>query len=534
VSALRTALAAGDRDAVPARLATIRSQTGAARRLTTDPVWRALSHVPYAGRSLVTVGGLAAAADDLARTTLPDVDRASATLSLRSLRTGDRVDLAPLAAAVPPLERVRDSVARTRDRVRRLPAALTPGPVRNARTAFLDELDGLYGTAADAATATRVAPAMLGRDGPRRYFVAILNNAEMRASGGLLGAYGILVADRGRLSMRTLGTNADLTNTTPKPAVAMDADFVARYRRFSSDSFWLNGNMSPHFPAASRVWTALWAKTHHGERLDGTIAVDPVALSGILRATGPATLPDGERITAGNVVPLTESVAYQRFAKDNDARDRYLQAVARASYQQLVSAPDTVALVRALGSAAGTRHLQLASEHPDEEQAIAGTPLAGVLPETAAPYLEVVTQNAGGNKLDYYVRRTITWQRLDTGRVRVEVHLTNSAPPGLPQYVSGRLDLPGLKAPISGQQHVYLSVYATAGAGLLGATLDGVPTTMESEVERGHPVFSAFVDADPGHELVLALDLADTTSGVPYVREPPLVAPDNLRITRKH
>jgi hypothetical protein len=432
---------------------------------------------------------------------------------------------------VTPLERVRDSVARTADRVRRLPHSFTPGPVGDARAALLTELDRLHATAADAATAATVAPTMLGKDGPRRYFLAILNNAEMRASGGLLGAYGILVADHGRLSMRTLGTNAELTNTTPEPAVRMDADFVARYRRFSSDSFWLNGNMSPHFPSASRVWTALWARTHQGERLDGTIAVDPVALSGILRATGPAKLPSGETITADNVVPLTESVAYQRFARDNDARDRYLQAVARVSYQRLVAAPDTVALVRALGAAAGTRHLQVASEHPEEEQAIAGTPLAGVLPATTDPYLEVVTQNAGGNKLDYYVRRTVTYRRIDRARVHVEVHLTNSTPPGLPQYVSGRLDLPGLKAPVSGQQHVYLSVFGTAGAGLLGATLDGVPTTLESEVERGHPVFSAFVDLDPGHELVLALDLADTSTGTPYVREPPLVVPDILGFT---
>jgi hypothetical protein len=494
-------------------------------------VWRAAAHVPYLGHSFATVGGLAAAVDDLATGTLPAVDRASQALSLRTLRpAGDRVALAPLAAARAPLAGVRDDVAATRTRVERLPTSFVPGAVTKARDDFARELRTLERTAGDAVTAVTVAPAMLGRDGVRRYFVAILNNAEMRGSGGLLGAYGVLVADRGHLAMRTLGTNADLRNTTPVPAVAMDADFVARYRRFSSDSFWLNGNMSPDFPSASRVWTALWAKTHGGERLDGTIAVDPVALSAILHATGPATLPGGEVVNAGNVVPLTEQQAYQRFAKDNAARDRYLQQVARVSYQQVVQARDTVGLLHAFGTAAGSRHLQLASEHAAEQALLARTPLGGALPETAAPYLEVTTQNAGGNKLDYYVRRAVTWTRVAPGRTRVEVRLTNVAPPGLPQYVSGRLDLPGLKAPVDGQQHVYLSVFTTAGAGLAGATLDSRPVELESEVERGHPVFSAFVDVDPGVDRVLVLDLTDDGTGPPAVRQPPLVVPDALRV----
>ena len=34
-----------------------------------------------------------------------------------------------------------------------------------------------------------------------------------------------------------------------------------------------------------------------GEHLDGALALDPTALSYLLHATGPATLPDGSRVT---------------------------------------------------------------------------------------------------------------------------------------------------------------------------------------------------------------------------------------------
>jgi hypothetical protein len=471
--------------------------------------------------------------DDLARETFPPLDAVAANLSDASLRpAGDRIALAPLTSSREALERVRDSLARTEARVRALPSSAVLGPVAAARRDLLDQLEPLRGSASTAALAARIAPDMLGGSGVRRYFLAILNNAEMRGSGGLLGAYAILEADHGRLRLRELGTNENLRDTYPVPAVAMDRDFVRRYTRFGSDSFWLNANMSPHFPDAVRVWTALWAKGHGGERLDGAIAVDPVALAGILRVAGPATLPGGEVVTADNVVALTESEAYARFAKDNKARDRYLLTVARAAYERLLSARATGDLLSALGAAAGSGHLRIGAVRAGEQALLAGLPIAGELPRTGtAAFLEVVTQNAGGNKLDYHLRRDVTYTRLAGGRARVEIRLRNVAPAGLPPYVTNRLDLPGLKAPVAGQHRLYLSVYGSQGAGLVAATVDGAELAMESEVERGHPVFSAFVDVDPGRELVVVLTLADPGRGPLLLRQPPLVVPDAAHVS---
>ncbi|HEU0131833.1 MAG TPA: DUF4012 domain-containing protein [Mycobacteriales bacterium] len=486
--------------------------------------------MPYLGRTLRTSGGLARAADDLARDALPALDRVAAGLTYDALRpSGDRVALDPLVAAREPLARVVSSLTATEARVRALPASFVLGPVRSARSSLLGELASLRGSAAVAELGARLGPPMLGAEGPRRYFVAILTNAELRGSGGLLGAYAILEADRGRLRLRELGTNSLLRNVAV-PAVDLGPEFAARYDRFAARSYWVNANMSPHFPAASAVWTALWARTHGGERLDGTIAVDPVGLAAILRVTGPARLASGEVVTADNVVDLTEREAYARYAADNRARDAYLQDVARAAYQRVVSTRASASLLSALASAAGSRHLQVASEHPDEAAALAAAPIAGVLPETDRPYVEVTTQNAAGNKLDYYLRRSVTYERVDAETSRITVRLRNDAPPGLPAYVSNRLDLPGLKAPVPGQHRVYLSVFTTTGGGLLGATLDGAALAMESETERGHPVLSAFLPVDPGRERVLVLTVRDPGRGAPLVRPAPGVAADDVTV----
>ena len=40
-------------------------------------------------------------------------------------------------------------------------------------------------------------PSFLGADGPRRYLFGASNPAELRGTGGLIGAYAILTMDRG-------------------------------------------------------------------------------------------------------------------------------------------------------------------------------------------------------------------------------------------------------------------------------------------------------------------------------------------------
>jgi len=56
-----------------------------------------------------------------------------------------------------------------------------------------------------ASAASEVAPAMLGADQPRRYFLALQTPAEARGSGGFLGSFGEISADKGRLRLERRG-----------------------------------------------------------------------------------------------------------------------------------------------------------------------------------------------------------------------------------------------------------------------------------------------------------------------------------------
>ena len=119
----------------------------------------------------------------------------------------------------------------------------------------------------------------------------------------------------------------------------------------------------------------------------------------------------------------------------------FLLDLARAVSKQILGARvDLPALVHAAGHAATQQRLLLwVTDHSVEAQ-LARLPIGGVEPQTRAPYFRLALWNSTGSKLDYYIHASLDWASSSCGakqHVTVTVHLTNSAPDGLPGYVLG-------------------------------------------------------------------------------------------------
>ena len=105
----------------------------------------------------------------------------------------------------------------------------------------------------------------------------------------------------------------------------------------------------------------MWAE-QTGTFVDGVIAIDPVALSYILGAVGPITMPDGEVISKDNVVELTESTAYFRFPDGSGGAQAVLAGHRqRRGHKDHGTGEVTSAIARRLGQGAqrtSHRHLE--------------------------------------------------------------------------------------------------------------------------------------------------------------------------------
>lgn len=523
---LRAAAVSGDAKLAAQRLHEVQVDCAAATSATSGPIWAVAASLPYAGRTPRAVRQIADAADALAHRTLPELVQAVRAIQDDGMvRAGGGIDLDRLGRVATILDRADATIGPIRAQLRALPSALVVGRVRRAGEQLRTELAGLQTGLDDAAATARVLPSMLGADGPRRYFLALQNNAEARGTGGLVGAYSIVVADAGRLRVIRTGSVEQLVAMMPagKPLPrSVDASFTALYG--GDPALWQNSNMSPHFPYAAALWLRLWQRST-GQQLDGAVAVDPLAAGYLLRVTGPARLPDGESIDAGNIVVKTERDDYRRFGGNTAARKAYLGQVAQAVFGRLLSNDvRRTGLLDAIRRAVRQNRLLVYSAHPDEERALMRTAVAGALPQLAGPFLEVAVDNAGPGKLDYYLRRTVTYDLGDCrGTMRssqVNVTLASDVPRlPLSAYVVGPT------------QRLLVYLYLSAGAHPTYVGVDGAPAPVFIGTERGHPVVELPVDLPPRESRAIVVRIVEpAVAGAPLVRTQPLARPQQTTV----
>ncbi len=515
LAGLRAEVAAGDQAKAARSLRRLQVDAATAAGATDGPLWRVLGGVPLLGRSASSTSVLTRAVDDVARDVLPGLLEASGRLRSLGSGPGNQVDVAALREATPALDA---ALARTRRVVRALdagPVAFVLPPVGAARQRVVTGVRALETDLQALATGSRLVPGMLGADGVRRYFVAFQNNAEARGTGGLLGAYAILRADHGRVRVEKLGSDRDLYQLPP-PRVDLGPDFAALYG--TDLQAWQNANMTGNFPYAARLWLSMWEQ-HTGVPLDGAFAVDPLALAQLLTVTGPIPLPDDGVLTAANVVAQTESLPYARYVGKETARKDYLLVSARAVLDRILGplAPSRYALGEAVARAARARQALMFSNHPQEQAWIAGSVLSGEIPDTSGPFAFLVVNNSAGNKIDYYLERTLTYDlaACKDGRRRTTLTavLRDDVADGaaLPPVVAGRLDKPPGSHP-PGSTSLLVFLYVTKGSRLVEATVDGAPAVGRAGRERGHPVFVVLLQLQPGQPRTLVLQLDEPAS----------------------
>jgi hypothetical protein len=508
------------------------SDARAAEHDTHDPVWFLASWLP----PVRTIRGLAAATNELADHALPSVVSVGTTLEPGRLRIGpNRIALPPLRAAVPALTSADAALTKARNQVAGL--ATGWGLLGDIRNKVLSQLTSLTGSIDDADRFARVGPDMLGGHGKRRYFVGIENNAEARATGGLVAAYAIVTADHGTIRVVQRGNDDKLVPyTAPKPTVRLGAGYENIYGNYLPTQRWITSNLSPNFPDAADIWAHLW-QAQTGEHVDGAFGVDPFALAGILGAIGPVTVKGYPGVyTGANLASFIESKEYAEFTgPDQSLRKDFVSKVAATVLSKMLSGLGNPATITsALGTSAGEGHLALWSARPSEQAQISGTPLAGELPDTRGPFASVSVDSATGSKLDYYLDRSLDYQAGScSGPNRdstITVRLLNSAPRhGLPPYVRlrGDRDL-GRKDEVERvpQSRLFVFIHATAGAALVGATVDGKPAQVGAGVERGHSVFSLELTLNPGVPRTITLHLSEPTSaGQAQTKVQPMARP---------
>jgi len=514
-------------DSLPEASAAARGDVAAAKSAADDPVWRLAAAVPVAGRSFAVARDATQASTILVEEALPAAARAAQRLRGAPVLTAGTVDLAALGALQPDVDTAAAAAERAATAASATPEGLLPGPLRKLRADLVGQTQKLAGGLSSARTAVALAPGMLGANGPRRYFLAVQNNAETRGTGGLIGAYAVLRADAGRISRERVGTNLDF-QTAPAPVVDLGPEFSARYDRDGGRVYWSSAVLTPDWPSASAVMAGLW-EAQGGGRIDGVIGVDPLAMADVLAATGPVTVA-GRAVDAATVVDFVTRKEYAQFQDDDAKRKQVLSQLAAGLFDQVVAGrSSTTALLQALAKAGGTGHLQIWSSVPAEQQALMPLRGAGALTPDPGAYLQVVMNNAAGNKADVYVRRRVGYERRADGTAQVSVQLTNSVDPtAVPPVVIGRTDNP--RTPVEpGATRFIVTIYVGVGQQVGSVQVNGQPMPAQFGSEKGHGAATFQVEVAPSAPTVITAEVSDPGGELVY-RQQPLVVNDSLEL----
>lgn len=531
----RTALL--NRQAAKAEQAVARAgrSTARARALTGDPLWRLVAAVPVAGRSLKAAAGLARAADGLARSVLPPGLDAARALSPDRLRRPDgSIDVALVQAAGRPVAASSAALSSVRAQLSRLPQQRVLPVLEEARAQLERETEDLAALVTGAEQALDVAPALLGQDRPRSYFVLVQQTSEARGTGGLPGGFAVLRADRGRIAVLRSGSNGELVNgPIPLPA-GVPAGYARRYAANGAFSLWQNVNLSPDLPVVARVVAARW-RAQGGQPVDGVIAVDASGLQSLLAGTPPVRVGPDRQVAPDQLeryLGLEQYVGSRPI--DQLARKDDLAAVAREAVDRITRGGVNEELLRGLIRAVRSGHLRLATDDPALRSRLRKAEVDGALPSGPAPLAYPVIVNAAGSKLDYFLDRSVVYAagpcRGSSRASSIAVELRNRAPAtGLPPYVTIRSV--GGRTVDSTTNEVLLAVYGTSGARLQVATLDGSPVPVGPQGvlvtrEAGLPVWQVQLSLPREQPRRLVLQLVEPAGpGLPRVPEQPLARP---------
>ena len=500
------------------QFATARAALQSAQRHLESPFARAGRVVPILSQHISTIHDLTVVAADV-------VDAAQTTTGkadLQSFRAeSGRIDVRRMADLQAEVVVADEALRQARKALTSADGTWLAHPVSKRISSLQTDVDDAARSTADARKILDVVPAMLGSNGKRRYLLVTPTPAEARGSGGVIGNYGEISTDNGRFALDRFGRIAEL-NAAGIPSVerTFDAppDFIARYARFGASRIWQNANMSPDFPASAQSMAGLYPQSG-GQPVDGVISVDPIALAAFLQIVGPVTVPSWpEPITTENAARVLMFEAY--VVKGGSTKERFelLADVAQIVWTKLAttSLPSPKVIIDALAPAVRARHLQVWMRAPAEARYLTAIGLAGSVPTVLGDNFGMVMNNGSGGKIEYFLDRDVAYDAvIDPATETVSSTLTatfrNGAPStGLPEYIIENLT-PGEDLP-NGTNRLYLSLYSPLE--LTGATVDGKPLELQSEIEFTRHVYSGFITVPSKGEATLVAKFDGPIAGV--------------------
>ena len=523
-NSVELALTHGDFDAATVQLDEMRTDTGRAAEATDGILWDLGRHLPAIGETIGAVQTTASVVHRVTTDNAPIALRLSEAVTQGSLRPKDgRIDLAAILALTTDVRRAADSIRGQEERL----AAVDTSAVLFPFDQVVRELTGQVERAAGAALATDTAftllPQMLGGQEPRTYLLMIQNTAEIRSTGGIPGSIAILHADKGHVRMGTQGSARDVGGF-PRPVPGMSESAAQVYGPTLQTDF-RDITFNPDFPEVAAT-AARMIERSQGIEVDGVVSIDPVVLALMLRGTGPVDVTVNGRtaqLNHANAVTVLLNTAYQ-VLPSQELQDEFFEESARALFDTVLAGKGNERVtITGMATGASQRRVLVWSRHEAEQARLAGTAVAGALPESKdQPHVGLYLNDATAGKPEFYLdyqpalsaRRCLSGGRQE---LQASVALVSNMPKDhhrLSYWITGT----GQYAP-KGTIAVNLRIYSPKGGTVTEVRRGNETISVTADRHEDHQVAVVPLQLEPGERVVVraTMTTAQGQSGRPVL-----------------
>jgi hypothetical protein len=356
-----------------------------------------------------------------------------------------------------------------------------------------------------AATAARIVPAAIGADRPQRYLLLFANPAEIRPAGGFVGAVGSLTLANG--APQVLDIRAEEAYT-PLFKQRFDPPYpLPRFFDYKKVPFEIGeAGWDPNFAASTQLSEAM-VKSATGADVDGTISLDPYAISALLGVTGPVDVAGYGSFNKDNFFAQVDYIVNVK--RGPGSGKAALPIIAKVILQKVLDQPisNWPKLVSAFQEEARGRHIQLQFHSADLAPATAKAGYDGAILAKGNDYVMVVDGNVGATKSDFYMTKSmdIKAEVPASGLSRHQITLQYKLP--LPVNDVDR----ALNLQDQGAYADYVRVYLpelASGVSVRYAQDDGpgFGGYDRTELVNGKKVVAAFFRLPRGHQGTLQID----------------------------
>jgi len=503
VARLQEAIRTGDERARNDAYADLRQHARAAAGRTDGLWWGALTVLPVIGDDAGGVEALSASLNTLSGEGINPLFQTADDLD--GLVDDGQVDLQAVRDLADPVRQAHNAVGRALTQVEDEDSSGYLDIFAERFDTYRDTVESLDAGLGSAETTVELLPQILGSNGPRDYLFVFQNNAEIRASGGIGGAWARIHAEDGRLELLEQGSAPDLNPPDREPVVPLSA---------GEDEIWgprlaayfQNPGLTRDFPRAAQIFDALWARRYPNVQLDGVFALDPVAMSYLLDGTGPIRV-GNTTLTGNNIVEILLNRAY--VSASPEEQNQLFEDTARVIFETITDdLKQPVDFVQGLAQAGREDRLLYAPFDRSDERVLRDARVLGQLSgdDGDVPHVDVGVNDATASKMSYYLRyrSEVEARSCDdevqqlAGTMTLRQTISPREAAQLPDYITGTGG-----AIDKGNQLVGVNIYAPFGGKIGQVRINGQAVDIADDELDGRPVADLAIELSSDKDVVV-------------------------------